>query len=331
MGCILRLTIRSCSLIILIATVTAIAWGNTAYGQRLYLEDFGERQALEPSSWPAFFRARQLQLDPELRLVNGVSWQLLRDTRTQLAWPRITRMPNRSRMLIANEMLEEAHGRAIVRWEQAMQRMLGTNEDRGKLGWRPLKLSNPVVQTDIDLTYASTTLMSIVDLEAERTEGAELRVIRGLTFDLAQRKIYRSTTCAHQMEKYDGDAASYEFRFGAFLEVCSENALKQFFQIVTRNTELAVRKASVLNSGHAAHCMDQYVGEFARELKNGDDVVLYLTSAGLAVHRTSFLSEARNYECALYRTELNPVVIPYDELEPFMQSGAWRDELLRLR
>ncbi|MDP1840752.1 MAG: hypothetical protein Q8N31_23220 [Reyranella sp.] len=33
--------------------------------------------------------------------------------------------------------------------------------------------------------------------------------------------------------------------------------------------------------------------------------------------------------CAFYDITVNPIVIPYRELEPFMKPGSWRDELLR--
>jgi hypothetical protein len=33
--------------------------------------------------------------------------------------------------------------------------------------------------------------------------------------------------------------------------------------------------------------------------------------------------------CAFYDITVNPIVLLYRELEPFMKSGPWRDELLK--
>jgi hypothetical protein len=59
-------------------------------------------------------------------------------------------------------------------------------------------------------------------------------------------------------------------------------------------------------------------------------MVLYLTFAGLAVQFTFFFPESDMGGCALFRTVLNPVIVPYRELQTFMHPGAWRDELLAL-
>jgi hypothetical protein len=49
----------------------------------------------------------------------------------------------------------------------------------------------------------------------------------------------------------------------------------------------------------------------------------------LAVHNTEYRPNSSRSYCTLLRSPVNPVIIPYRELEPFMIPGAWRDELLK--
>jgi hypothetical protein len=50
---------------------------------------------------------------------------------------------------------------------------------------------------------------------------------------------------------------------------------------------------------------------------------LYLTPTGLAVFGKGWSSRAFN------NITVNPIILPYRELEPFMKPGPWRDELLK--
>jgi hypothetical protein len=59
--------------------------------------------------------------------------------------------------------------------------------------------------------------------------------------------------------------------------------------------------------------------------------VLYLTDRGLAVHNTEFGFIPARDNCALERSTVSPLILPYRELKPFMSPGPWRDELLRAR
>lgn len=55
---------------------------------------------------------------------------------------------------------------------------------------------------------------------------------------------------------------------------------------------------------------------------------LYLTPSGIAVFNRRWNPNVAKF-CAFYDITVNPIVIPYRELEPFMKPGSWRDELLR--
>ena len=75
--------------------------------------------------------------------------------------------------------------------------------------------------------------------------------------------------------------------------------------------------------------MDYYTGK-GKSISDEREVVLYLAFSGLAVFNTEFFPEADEITCASQRSAINPIIIPYDELKPFMVEGPWRDELLAL-
>lgn len=139
--------------------------------------------------WRQAYRGfAQIRLGPERRLANGISWRLLTDVRTGIAWPRITWMADKQRLRIANEMLEGAHGASIVDARTLKETLEGANRARQADGWSAIDFGQGGTQTVIDLTYASTRLLSVIDMAMERSEGNYTgRVIRGLTFDLEQR------------------------------------------------------------------------------------------------------------------------------------------------
>jgi hypothetical protein len=51
----------------------------------------------------------------------------------------------------------------------------------------------------------------------------------------------------------------------------------------------------------------------------------------LAVRNTEFGFIPARDNCVLERSTVNPLIIPYREVEPFMIPGPWRDELLKLK
>src|SRR5579883_1730894 len=71
------------------------------------------------------------------------------------------------------------------------------NGSRAEFGLKePLTLRELMHQTDVALTYASSRLLSVVDLGDIATLGSSsARIIRGLTFDLATGKIHRLGAC----------------------------------------------------------------------------------------------------------------------------------------
>jgi hypothetical protein len=318
------------------------AWSQSIYRETWrYYED---HPLSDPSMWrQAYHDYAEVRLGPERRLANGISWRLLTDVRTGIAWPRITWMPNKQRLQTANEMLEGAHGASILDARTLREELEGTNRARRDKGWPTFNYEHATTQTAIDLAYASTRLLSVIDMEMESSEGNYTgRVIRGLTFDLEQRKVFRIEPCpghkAAHGNSADDRSHDYKFRFGELLDVCEEEAYQKFRKLVLDHAERAARKADPKRDVHVEACLhhyikyrpDVYFGEH-EDIQYNEDMVLYLTFAGLAVHFTFFFPESDMGGCALFRTVLNPVIVPYRELQPFMMPGPWREELLALR
>ncbi len=91
-----------------------------------------------------------------------------------------------------------------------------------------------------------------------------------------------------------------------------------------------MQKASDRAVAASANSTDAFVQQCRRGRVVPDitEYVLYLTFDGLAVQITSYGPNS-DKGCALMFNALNPVIIPYRDLEHFMKSGPLRDELLR--
>lgn len=309
-----------------------------------YYDNRPQTSLSDLSMWRQSYRDHaEVRLGPERRLPNGISWRLLTDVRTGIAWPRITWMADKRHLQAANEMLEGAHGASIVDARRLKDELDGVNRARRANGWSPMVYDYAATQTAIDLTYASPRLLSVIDTEMERSEGTAFgRVIRGMTFDLEERKVFRIEPCPGRNAAHGSSAKDrshdFKFRFGELLDVCDEDSYQMLRKLVLDHAERAARKADPKRNADVEACLHHYIAYrpdiyFAEseDIKQSEDLVLYLTFAGLAVHFTDFVPNADMGRCALFRTVLNPVIVPYRELEAFMRPGAWRDELLALR
>lgn len=344
MSCISTVLRLALFLSIALAPMLGAAWGQSFY-QETWRYYYGRplSDLSDLSRWRQVYRDQaDVRLGPERRLVNGISWRLLTDVRTGIAWPRITWMADTQHLRIANEMLEGAHGASIVDARTLKDELEGANRARRANGWPTTDYGHATTQTAIDLAYASNKLLSVIDMEMERSEGNYTgRVIRGLTFDLDQRKVFRIEPCPEHKAAHGnaaGDRSSdYKFRFGELLDVCEEDVYRKFRELVLNHAVRAAKNADPQRDVHVEACLhhyikyrpDVYFGEH-EDIQYNEDMVLYLTFAGLAVHFTFFFPESDMGGCALFRTVLNPVIVPYRELQTFMRPGAWRDELLAL-
>ena len=302
--------------------------------------------ASDQATWAAYYRKNaRVRLGPEQRLPNGVSWRLHVDAGTKLALPRITWMPNAQSTRTANAMLDMVHGGAML-FSAAMGQELDEINDRElRRGFPALEYDRPVVQTDVGLTYATPTLVSLADLGYVKSGGTGVwRIIRGLTLDLRTRQMFRVEACpgsdvAYGSEVYGAAGitadrkysievpGNYLFQFGKLLQICDRERYLKFIELLTAKAAL-VAEQMVKSKDPAVEWCSEKAGPFIGE---DQEIVLYLTFKGLAVHNTEYRPNAGRSYCTLHRSPVNPVILPYRELEPFMIPGAWRDELLKLR
>jgi hypothetical protein len=295
----------------------------------------------DQGTWAAYYRSHaRVRLGPEQRLPNGVSWRLHVDIGTGLAVPRITWMPDARRMRAANTLFDIAQGGAML-VSRAAGRELHEEQTQLRLDGKPIfQYGKPVVQTDVGLTYATPTLVSFVDLGyVVHEEGnATWRIIRGVTFDLAAGRMFGIDACPdsdigyadrqYTVEKQGLRAPiNYLFQFGP-LRVCNGEAYEKFVELLKRRAILVAEQAAGSKDPVVRACSEKPNVE--QHIDKDQEIVLYLTFKGLAVHNTEYWPNSSRSTCTLTRSLVNPVILPYRELDPFMIPGPWRDELLRL-
>lgn len=299
---------------------------------------------LDQATWIAHYKKNaRIRLGPERRLPNGISWRLHEDAGTKLALPRITWMPNAQSTRTANAMLDMVHGRAMMFSAAVAQELVELNESSRANGFPLVEYDRPVVQTDVELTYATPTLLSFADLGYVPGGGTGVwRIIRGLTFDLRTKQMFQVEECfgshvGYASEVYgakqkmaDGTyrlgPLNYLFQFGKLMRVCDQETYLKFIQLLIAKAVLVAEQTAKSKDPAVEWCSEK-AGPFIGE---DQEIVLYLTLKGLAVHNTEYQPNASRSYCTLRRSPVNPVILPYAELEPFMIPGAWRDELLKL-
>ena len=282
----------------------------------------------DQSTWAAYYRNQaHVRLGPDRRLLNGVVWRLHVELASRLAMPRIVSMPDAQRVRTANRLLDKVHGGALLFAAHVRQQLDAENELRREEGEQPLQYDRPIIQTDVGLTYATPTLMSVVDLGIVPTDRRiAKRIIRGLTFDLRTGEMFRVEGCPGNEGGYGARSGDYRFRFGKLLQLCETETYLRFVQLLSARSTMAAERSARSHDSLTAGCSETS----GRVVAPHQEIVLYLTDRGLAVHNTEFgFIQARD-SCALERSTVNPLLLPYRELEPFMIQGPWRDELLRL-
>jgi hypothetical protein len=326
-------TMTALALVLLVLAASASHASFDAWDVPYYVKE-------DQGTWAAYYRSRaRIRLGPERRLPNGFGWRLHLDVGTGLAMPRITWMPDAQRMRTANAMLDMAHGGAMLVSRAAGRELDEENAYNRLRGWLVFEYNKPVVQTDVELTYATPNLLSVVDLGYFVHEGSGVaRIIRGLTFDLAARRMFGVDACPDSDVGYAGlqytvwkqglsEPMNYLFQFGP-LRVCNHEAYEKFVELLRRRALLVAEQAAGSKDPHVRYCSEKPdQGNIGKD----QEIVLYLTFKGLAVHNTEYWPNASRSYCTLARSPVNPVILPYRELEPFMVPGPWRDELLKLQ
>lgn len=234
--------------------------------------------------------------------------------------PRIVWMPDNSRRNIANQMLEMAHGGAMLfsnQQEKALREYVKDDVPRKPLPKRV------IIQSDVALTYATNRFVSLIDLGSIYTyEGTYIpRIIRGITLDLERQQLLTMEACPEGSFERPGAIANPTFRFANLLEICDRAGLERFEALVQAADDRA-RSATVSSKDALVqHCRKA-------PLEHEQDFVVYLAETGLAVHLLYFWTIADIGTCTLTLTARNPVIIPYHALELLMKSGPLREELL---
>lgn len=279
-------------------------------------------------------RHARIRLGAEKRMPNGVSWRLQTDIATGVALPRFTWMPNVESLKVANRALDAVHGRLLVDSAYATEEIKERNIWARGLGLAFRREDHPLTQTRTEATYASSGLVSIVDLGSWASAGSYVpRLLHGLTIDIGRNRLYEIASCAGDNVPYASSEISgterYLFQLGHFLKVCDVATYKKFVELLEAKAEEQARRLLGSQQEDVKHCLRHYIGD-KKTIGENDELVLYLTFSGLAVHTTTFWPNSDRGQCVLSRSPLNPVIIPYRELEPFVTPGPWRDELLGL-
>lgn len=246
--------------------------------------------------------------------------------------PRITWMPDRKSMAVANKMLDALQGQAVESARAEAENNLGLSLEIVKekpyltlshLIHPPFTIQRSVVQTDIALTYATANFVSLVELSNSLLPEANFnrRHMQGLILDLRHDRVLATGPCPGKTE-YDGRSKDGDFfQVGDFLQFCDEPSLDAFRNSIRDKSKPALAAAASSKDPFIKRCRKPYLAIDQR-------FVFFLTPGGLAVHATEFWANALS-DCALRRSSVGTFIIPYRELERFMQPGPLRDELLR--
>ncbi len=276
----------------------------------------------QPPHWGTFFSANaRIRLGPEQRLLNGVSWRLLTDLGTGIAMPRVTWMPNKRRLSAANRLLDIEQGGDMFREIDQWHIVELENDVRRQLGAPPLDIKHSLEQRDVGLTYVGARFMSIMEGMLVYPMGSRGQtLLSGMTFDLETGHMAEVTACPGSKKPYavSADPDTFFFQYGNWLPLCDRESYRKFIAVVKENADRSARSLPPRNESDMTRCAISAEWPLIDEER---EFILYLTHDGLAVHVSA-------RQCPLERTVDNPVIVPYRQLEPFMQPGALKDELL---
>jgi len=255
-----------------------------------------------------------VRLGREERLSNGTAWRLLIDVRTGSAVPRITWMADRKSLLKANLLLEAIHGAALVDYDIVDLERRRIELYEWHKGRPPNSGKSPHnVPQMVAVTYATSRLMSYVEVTRNSSVNSKSIDVRGLVLDLERGRIEEVEGCRNSDDRRD-------FRLGEWLEVCGDAAYESFKALWMSKLREAVTKARERGAS-----LSEEAGDVPEDLRRFNErIALYLTPTGLAI-----VDKTWDGLRAFNDITVNPVILPYRELEPFLKPGPWRDELLK--
>jgi hypothetical protein len=264
-----------------------------------------------------------VRLGPERRLANGVAWRLLTDIRTGVKSPRITWMPDRESMLKANALFDVVQWAALVDYDKLdLQRRTAELYD-WSFGGPPDVIKPPYFYPEkVAVTYATSKFVSYVELRREVRHISMGVEVYGRVLDLERGRIREIEGCEAPQYTY-----LKTFRFGELLDVCDDEIYDRFIALWAGKVRHAIAAARARDDELSVQC-----GESMEEVdwtEGGRRLGLYLTPAGVAVFNVHWWRPNSAKFCAFYdNITVNPIIIPYRELEPFMKPGPWRDDVL---
>ena len=261
-----------------------------------------------------------VRLGREYRLGNGVAWRVLTDIRTGAAAPRITWMADRKSLLKANALFDAVQGEALVAYELLDLQRRYTELHDWQDGMPPAFVIKPpyFYPRKVAVTYATSRLVSYVEVRQEvRTNSMGIDVY-GRVLDLERGRIGEIEGCD------DRHYTDSNFRFGELLDVCGDTAYESFMALWKNKVRQAIAKAKASGDELSEQCGES-MGSLDLDSRR---MALYLTPAGFAVFNNYWIPNSAKF-CAFYDITVNPIILPYRELEPFMKPGPWRDELLK--
>ncbi len=307
-------------------SIVGIASMTQARGLKEYVEGYQDVATADDAllaDLATYYRLHaKVRSGPEQRLANGVTWRLLTDIRTGAAAPRIVWMADQKALLKANALFEAVHGEALVQYE-----LRDLYRRRSELdGWEDSGVPFGIVKPPyfkpeaVALTYATPRLVSYVEVRREMRVMSTGADVYGRVLDLEKGRIREIEGCALYHYDYDHN----NFRLGTWLNVCQDEAYQSFMALWQDKLRQAIEMARARGDKLSEQCGD-HMGPLRPK---GRRMALYLTPAGLAVFNLDWIPNSTEY-CAFRKISVNPIVLPFRELEPFMKPGPWRDELLK--
>lgn len=316
-----RAAVWSC-LLALVACAPSPAHGQVGFG----CENYDVAKA-GLATWLREFYRRHAQpiLGLEQRLPNGVSWRVVTDATTRLAGPRVTWMPDRRLVRKVNRFFEARQACAMLAYYGMAADWFGIAKSvvepdgslfstipRGDFLWQPLDL--------VTLTYATSGLVSGLEVLVEQGEVRRYPMFNAFVFDLKTEKVLQLDRCGDKGGEF---TLASRFRLDNLLDLCDSDAHAKFVAIWKGKIEEMAKTPNYRRYAFVRYCKEDDF-ELAPPAARFADYSL--THSGLAVH-TGY-TDRPSMECMMEKSPFNPVIIPYRELEPFMKPGPWRDELL---
>ena len=241
-------------------------------------------------------------------------------SRSRLAMPRIVSMPDAQSVRTANRLLDMVHGGALL--SPPARCRAATRCPRTGVGGVRRRVSGcseydrPIAPTDVGLTYATPTLMSVVDLDvAPRDRRTAKRII---------------------LQRSDVRSADRARCFGSRAVLATKAAMgpgRETIVSVLRQASAALRDRDIPEVRPAAFAQDppwppsgrrsatihpprMQRGRRPSRGADSQEIVLYPRTEGLAVHNMEYRPNSIPRPLHHHRSPVNPVILPYRSSSP---------------